>query len=99
MTWALTYDPAARAKLAAVLQGADPAVVLSVARLHAVLENCPRSVGESREASRRVAFDGPVGIDYELDEPAREVRVTDVRRTDRGADDGPEEPSDAEDDG
>lgn len=94
MKWTLAYKPDARDRLARLLDGADPAVILAVARLHAVLENCPRSAGESRETGERIAFDGPLVLDYELDETEREVRVTDVRRTDRWPDDDPDGPDD-----
>lgn len=97
MKWTLTWDPEADDRLTDLLAGADGRVILAVARVAAVLETCPRSFGESRDAGRRYGFEPPLAVWYALDEAAREVRVLDIKRVDRRSDgDEPVAPDDAE---
>ncbi|MBX9624386.1 MAG: hypothetical protein K2X82_11310 [Gemmataceae bacterium] len=70
-------------RLTDLLAGADPRVVLAAARLAAVLGTCPRSFGESRGDDPRAGFELPLGVWYEIDEPAGVVRVVRVWSVDR----------------
>ena len=48
-------------------------ITLAVDSLVRRLRASPTAVGESRNANRRVAFEWPVGIAFEIDEESRQV--------------------------
>jgi len=47
-------------------------------RIDAMLQWNPSDCGESREGQRRVMHIWPLGVNFEIDEPRRRVRVTAV---------------------
>jgi hypothetical protein len=47
------------------------------------LQHNPLSEGESRERGRRVAFESPLGIVFEVDAEKKKVRVLNVWRFDK----------------
>lgn len=78
MTYNVTWIPVAEQELAAAwLASADRNAVTAAAhRLDGRLRSDPLHMGESRESSvRRVAFDAPVGIEFEVIEDDKKVRV------------------------
>lgn len=96
MTYRVVWVRGTRGRLAGLLAGADPRVILAAARVTAVLEHCPRSFGESRPAGRRIGFVPPLAVEFEIDDGGQVARVFEVRSTDRspGGDD-PADPDDA----
>lgn len=84
-----------RERLADLLAGGDPRIILAAARLDAILGTCPRSFGESRGDAPRNGFALPLGVWYEFDQDERVVRVLNVWRTDRrGPGDEPDDDGD-----
>ena len=89
--WRLKYEPKAeRTMLALWLDARDRAAITEAsADVDATLAADPRDVGESRlafedatgfRADVRVAFFGPLKVDFAFSEAKREVTVTSVAR-------------------
>lgn len=57
------------------------AVADAAYRLERELGNDPLTAGESRDATTRVAFDGPLGVFYEISDADRLVTILKVLRT------------------
>lgn len=77
------YEKAAEDDLAAIWLAASDrnAVTNACAVIDAALEDDPLSVGESRESSvRRIAFEPPIGIEFEVIEDDKRVVVDSVFR-------------------
>lgn len=80
MTYTVIWVPAALAQLAALWNAATnrDAVTKASHRIDRLLEVDPETAGEERPPSRRILFDPPLGVIFEVDLTAREVRVLSV---------------------
>lgn len=81
MTYAVDWAPSALRELAAIWVGAaDPAAVTAAShRLEQALAADPLRIGVPRNSSvNRTAVDPPLGIDYEVIEDDKVVRVVRV---------------------
>jgi plasmid stabilization system protein ParE len=76
------WTPVAEQRLAQVwLDAADRDAVREAAnRIDAELEAHPVVLGESRSGPTRVAFEGPLGVLFEVIEAPRRVRVLSIWR-------------------
>jgi hypothetical protein len=78
MSYRVSWIPSAEQDLAAAWLASTNRNTVSAAahRLEHELQSDPFHVGESRESSvRRVAFESPLGIEFEIVEDDKKVRV------------------------
>ena len=84
MRYTVVWMPRAEQRLAQLwLDASDrPALTRSADTLDAALARDPLNLGESRLGPVRVAFEGVLGILFEVSEPDRLVSVLDIWRCD-----------------
>lgn len=84
MRYTLAWDEDAEADLAAIWLAARDRQRLSevTARIEDRLRRTPETAGESRERRRRLLYDNPLGVSFEIDASNRLVRVLSVWRYD-----------------
>ena len=79
MTFDVEWDPAAEAELTRIWIASDSelrtAITKSARAIDRLLEKDPINQGESRPNDRRIIFDLPLGIVYEVMPASRLVRV------------------------
>jgi hypothetical protein len=80
VNFTVTWVPAALAQLAALWNAAadQRAVTAASHRIDQQLERDPEDAGEERPPSRRILFDPPLGVVFEVDRAKAEVRVLSV---------------------
>ena len=77
MSYTVVWTPIAEQKLAAIWNTANDSAAVTAAanEIDLFLSTKPRLCGESRGKSLRVTFAGPIGVEYEVIEDDRLVRV------------------------
>lgn len=82
MNYTVVWLPIAEQKLAGIWTTAEDRAAASAAanEIDLLLKTTPRSCGESRGGVLRVMFVGVLGVEYELSEEDRLVRVLTVWR-------------------
>jgi hypothetical protein len=76
MNFDVLWTANAEAGLTSLRQNSDWGAILSaIVHLDTVLARDPHAHGESRVGSLRVAFEFPIGIEFEIDENRNEVYV------------------------
>jgi hypothetical protein len=80
MNHTVTWDPPAERDLTSMWLASRMrhAIKDAADRIDAMLAQSPRDCGESREGNARVMLVWPLGVNFEIDEPNRRVRVTAV---------------------
>ncbi len=80
MRYTVVWRPIAESRLAELwIESPDRQAIADAADyLDAMLRRDPHSIGESRAANTRVAFQGPLGLLYEIHDDDRTVAVLNV---------------------
>jgi plasmid stabilization system protein ParE len=80
MSYTVVWSAVAEQKLAAIWNTANDRVAVAAAAngIDLALSRKPRLCGESRGGVLRVIFAGPLGLEYEIIEDDRQVRVLTV---------------------
>lgn len=80
MNYLVTWDPPAERDLTSMWLASRMrhAIKDAADRTDAMLARSPQDCGESREGNARVMLIWPLGVNFEVDEPQRHVRVTAV---------------------
>lgn len=80
MSYSIIWSDDAEQQLADTwMNAADPNAVTAAAnRIDYLLSRDPLGQGESRDGNDRIAFEGPLGVIYQVDSAAQQVTVVSV---------------------